>query len=145
MCSSDLADYFTRRTVQGRGPVSWWHNREFRPQDAGYTDDLITRRALEFMRANREVPFFCYVPFHLVHAPLQAKDEDLAELEPTIGDGLPAASPKATPELRRIHAAMLRALDRNVALIVAELEQLGLGEDTILVDRKSTRLNSSHT
>ena len=22
------ADYFTRRTVQGRGPVSWWHNRE---------------------------------------------------------------------------------------------------------------------
>ena len=127
------ADYFTRRTVQGRGPVSWWHNREFRPQDAGYTDDLITRRALEFMRANREAPFFCYVPFHLVHAPLQAKDEDLAELEPTIGDGLPAASPKATPEQRRIHAAMLRALDRNVALIVAELERLGLGEDTILV------------
>jgi arylsulfatase A-like enzyme len=44
------ADYFTRRTVQGRGPVSWWHNREFRPQDAGYTEDFIVQHALEFMR-----------------------------------------------------------------------------------------------
>lgn len=127
------ADYFTRRTVQGRGPVSWWHNRDYRPDEAGYTEDLITRRALEFIRANRELPFFCYVPFHLVHAPLQAKDEDLAEIEPTVGAALPSASTKATPEEKRIHAAMLRALDRNVAAIVAELERTGLLEDTILV------------
>ena len=44
------ADYFTRRTVQGRGPVSWWHNGEFRPNDEGYTEDLITRHAVEFIR-----------------------------------------------------------------------------------------------
>jgi len=127
------ADYFTRRTVQGRGPVSWWHNRDYRPDEAGYTEDLITRRALEFIRAHREEPFFCYVPFHLVHAPLQAKDEDLAEVEPTIGAALPAASPRATAEEKRTHAAMLRALDKNVAAVVAELERLGLTEDTILV------------
>ena len=127
------ADYFTRRTVQGRGPVSWWHNREFRPQDTGYTDDHITKRALEFIRASKETPFFCYVPFHLVHAPLQAKDEDLATLDPKIGAMLPAASPKATDAEKRIHAAMLRSLDQNVATIVAELERLGLIENTILV------------
>jgi len=127
------ADYFTRRTVQGRGPVSWWHNREFRPQDAGYTEDLITRRALEFIRENRDAPFFCYVPFHLVHAPLQAKDEDLAEVEPTIGASLPSASSKATAEEKGTHAAMLRALDKNVAMFVAELDRLGLSENTILV------------
>ena len=127
------ADYFNRRTVQGRGPVSWWHNREFRPQDAGYTEDLITRRALEFIRESKDTPFFCYVPFHLVHAPLQAKDDDLAEIEPTIGAALPAASPKATAAEKRTHAAMLRALDKNVATIVAELDRLGLTENTILV------------
>ncbi len=127
------ADYFNRRTVQGRGPVSWWHNREFRPQDAGYTEDLITRHALEFIGESKDTPFFCYVPFHLVHAPLQAKDDDLAEIEPTIGAALPAASPKATTAEKRTHAAMLRALDKNVAAIVAELDRLGLTENTILV------------
>jgi len=127
------ADYFTRRTVQGRGPVSWWHNREFRPQDTGYTDDHITQRALEFIRASKETPFFCYVPFHLVHAPLQAKDEDLAAMDPKIGATLPAASPKATDAEKRIHAAMLRSLDQNVAIIVAELDRLGLSDNTILV------------
>ena len=72
------ADYFNRRTVKGRGPVSWWHNREFREHDGGYTDDLVTQYAIEFIRENRDRPFFCYVPFHIAHAPLQAKENDLA-------------------------------------------------------------------
>ena len=67
------ADYFTRRTAGGKGPVSWWHNREFRAQDAGYTEDFIVQHAMEFIRDNKSTPFFCYVPFHIVHAPLQAK------------------------------------------------------------------------
>ncbi len=70
------ADYFTRRTVQGKGPVSWWHNREYRQFDKGYTEDFITQHAVEFIRDNKDKPFFCYVPFHIVHAPLQAKDAE---------------------------------------------------------------------
>ena len=33
----------TAAPSRARGPVSWWHNREFRPQDEGYTDDLVTQ------------------------------------------------------------------------------------------------------
>ena len=127
------ADYFNRRTVKGRGPVSWWHNLEFRPRDEGYTDDLVTRRAIEFIRENKERPFFCYVPFHLVHAPLQAKEEDLAVIGPEQAAKLPSASAKSTADEKRTHAAMLHALDKNVAAIWAELEKLGLIENTILV------------
>ena len=116
------ADYFTRRTVQGRGPVSWWHNREYRPQDVGYTEDLITGRVVEFIRENKERPFFCYVPFHIVHAPLQAKDSDLAGVDA-----------KVTDETRRVYAAMVQAMDKNVATILAELDQLGLRDNTIVV------------
>jgi len=116
------ADYFTRRTVGGRGPVSWWHNREYRPQDVGYTEDLITEHVLEFIRANKERPFFCYVPFHIVHAPLQAKDPDLA-----------AVDAKVTDETKRTYAAMVHAMDKNVAAILAELDKLGLRENTIVV------------
>lgn len=127
------ADHFDRRTVKGQGPVSWWRNREFRPRDEGYTDDLVVRQAIAFMRENKDRPFFCYVPFHLVHAPLQAKEEDLAAVNPEQAAALPAANSKATAEEKRIHAAMLRALDKNVGAIQAELAELGLGEDTIIL------------
>ena len=127
------ADYFTRRTVQGKGPVSWWHNLEFRPQDEGYTDDLITQHAIEFIRENKARPFFCYVPFHIVHAPLQAKKDDLAAMDPKVTAGLPAAKADTTAEDKHTHAAMLHALDKNVAAILAELDKLGLRDNTIVV------------
>ena len=127
------ADYFNRRTVKGNGPVSWWHNREFRPLDEGYTDDLVTRYAIDFIRENKDRPFFCYVPFHIAHAPLQAREGDLAKIDPQLASKLPAASAKTTDEEKRIHAAMLQMIDNNVAAIEAELSQLGLLENTIFV------------
>lgn len=127
------ADYFTRRTVKGNGPVSWWHNREFRPVDTGYTDDLVTQHAIEFIRESKDQPFFCYVPLHLVHAPLQARYEDLARIDPLMAAKLPAASPKATAEEKTTHAAMLLALDQNVASLLAELDRSGLRDNTIFV------------
>ncbi len=127
------ADYFNRRTVKGAGPVSWWHNREFRPNDQGYTDDLVTRHAIEFIRASKAGPFLCYVPFHLVHAPLQAKQEDLAAVDPKVTAELPAAKAGTTAEEKHTHAAMLLALDNNVAAILGELDKLGLRDNTIVV------------
>ena len=116
------ADYFTRATVNNQGPVSWWHNRELRLKDSGYTEDMITAHALEFIRGHAGKPFFCYVPFHLVHAPLQAKDDDLAGVDAGITD------PK-----KRVYAAMMQALDRNAGAILDELDKLGLRENTIVV------------
>lgn len=127
------ADYFNRRTVNGRGPVSWWHNTEFRGNDEGYTDDLVTRRAIEFIRASKGTPFFCYVPFHIAHAPLQAKEADLAAISSVDLAKLPAASDKTPDAEKRIHAAMLHSMDNNIAAIRAELEKLGLSDNTIFV------------
>jgi arylsulfatase A-like enzyme len=129
------ADYFTRKISGGRGPVSWWHNREYRPQDAGYTEDLITGHVLDFIRENKARPFFCYVPFHLIHAPMQAKDSDLAGVDA-----------KVTDQTKRVYAAMVHALDKNVASILAELDKLGLRENTIVVftsDNGATRDGSN--
>ena len=116
------ADYFTRRTAGGKGPVSWWHNLEYRPQDEGYTEDFIVQHAIEFIRDNKDRPFFCYVPFHIVHAPLQAKESDLAGVDPVVTD-----------VTKRTYAAMVQAMDKNVALILGELDKLGLRDNTIVV------------
>ena len=127
------ADFFNRSTVQGRGPVSWWHNREFRGNDEGYTDDLVTQYAIEFIRESKDQPFFCYIPFHIAHAPLQAKENDLAAIDKAAAAKLPAASGKTTDEGKHIHAAMLHSMDKNVAAIRAELEKLNLSDNTIFV------------
>lgn len=129
------ADHFTRRISAGRGPVSWWHNSEYRGQDLGYTDDLITRRVLQFLRDNKDRPFFCYVPFHIVHGPLQAKDSDLEGVDK-----------KVTDKTKRIYAAMVQSMDKNVASILAELDKLGLRDNTIVVftsDNGATRDGSN--
>lgn len=127
------ADFFNRRTVKGTGPVSWWHNAEFRPQDEGYTDDLVTQHAIEFINESKNRPFFCYVPFHIAHAPLQAKPDDLAKVDTAFAAKLPAAKAETSAEEKHHHAAMLHALDNNVAAILDELDKLGLRDNTIVV------------
>lgn len=129
------ADYLTRRISGGKGPVSWWHNREHRPQDAGYTEDLVAGHAVDFIRENKDRPFFCYVPFHLIHAPMQAKDSDLE-----------AVDAKVTDKSKRVYAAMVQAMDKNVAAILAELDKHGLRDNTIVVftsDNGATREGSN--
>lgn len=128
-------DYFTRRNPRNLGPVTWWHNRKLRPDDAGYTEDLIVDRACEFLKASADKPFFCYVPFHLVHEPLQAKEQDLAAVDPAVTD-----------PVQRAYAAMLQALDANVARLLATLDEAGLGDNTIVVftsDNGATPLGSN--
>ena len=100
------------RMAYGNQLISWFHDRDYRPEEKGYLADLITRNALEFIRegARSKKPFFCYVPFDLVHMPLQAKQEFLAR-----------APDRITHRGERLHSAMLLALDESVGKILGAL------------------------
>ena len=67
------ADYFTRRTVQGQRPGELVAQPRVPPAGRGLHRGPHHAARLEFIRENKDRPFFCYVPFHIVHAPLQAK------------------------------------------------------------------------
>jgi arylsulfatase A-like enzyme len=45
-------------------------------RDKGYIVDLCTNRAIEFIEANRQQPFFCYIPFTTPHSPWSAPEEN---------------------------------------------------------------------
>jgi len=115
-------NHFTRAPHDKPGPVNWWHNRDYRPLDEGYTDDLITQHARDFIRANRDGPFFCYVSFHIIHAPLQAKAVDITRVPVDITDGK-----------QRLYGAMLLTMDDNIRQLLAELDSLDLDDNTIVV------------
>jgi arylsulfatase A-like enzyme len=70
---------------------------------------------------NKE-PFFLYLAFNAPHAPLHGRDEDQA-----------AIAAKDISADRRIYAAMVHAVDRNVGRVMAKLHELGLAENTLTI------------
>ncbi len=105
----------------------------YRGQD--YAPDLIFRRAGEFIRANRNRPFFCHVPITVPHLALQVPEDSLAEYRGVLPDELYAGQhgylPHPTPHAA--YAAMVTRLDREVGRLLALLQELGLEENTVVV------------
>jgi len=86
-----------------------------------YLTDHFGDEACAFIARNSTNPFFLYLAFNAVHAPMHAVEEDLKEFA-GIAD-----------ENRRVYAAMLRAMDRNVGRVLRQLDELGLAENTLVV------------
>jgi arylsulfatase A len=109
---------------------------KFKGQD--YAPDRINAQALEFVRANRDRPFFLYYPTIIPHVALHVPDE---ELEPYLKLGWNdppftresgrGYTPHFTP--RAAYAAMISRLDRYIGNLLNLLDELGLAENTIVV------------
>jgi len=86
-----------------------------------HTTEAFATEAISFIAANKDKPFFAYVAFNAVHAPLQSTKPYLEQFthEP---------DPK-----RRTHLAMIAALDDAVGAIVDAIDRNGLGKKTLVV------------
>ncbi|MFC1761414.1 sulfatase [Planctomycetota bacterium] len=71
-------DFFDRY-VDWHHDVDWWHDRSYRGDETGYTTDLITKYATQFIDDHKTEPFFCYIPQEAVHNPLHLKRSDFQE------------------------------------------------------------------
>jgi arylsulfatase A-like enzyme len=91
-------------------------------QTRGYCTDVFFDAALEFITANREQPFFAYIPTNVPHTPLEV---DEAQVKPFRELGLDNTT-------ARIYA-MVKNLDDNFARLLARLEELKLRENTIVM------------
>ncbi len=101
-----------------------------------YSHDVIAAKALEFIRRNKDRPFFCYVPFTIPHWELLVPEDSLAEYRGKILEAGPYVDPRrhyADQEYpRAAYAAMITRMDRDVGRIMALLKELKLDEDTIV-------------
>lgn len=140
-------DYFKRYSEMYKHVV-WYHDRTNVPDEEGYTTDLITRHALEFMDSHKDRPFFCYIPHEAVHAPFQAKYEDILRVPESVRNGTALLSkeeyesyflvPQAWTRLPKeqvpiVYSAMLISLDENVGKVLDWLDTNGLLETTIIL------------
>ncbi|HOD82429.1 MAG: Arylsulfatase [Planctomycetes bacterium ADurb.Bin126] len=89
-------------------------------EDGTHIGDLIVREAKRFLDANKDRPFFLYLPFNMPHYPTQAKVEDRQRFADM-------------PEPRRSYAAFLATLDRQIGQVLDEVDRLKLRENTVIL------------
>ena len=88
-----------------------------------YSHYTIVAEAMKFIRANKEKPFFCYLPVTPPHGIFDIPDDDKAWA---------IYKDKDWPEQARRYAAMIGMVDRQVGEVVALLKELGIERDTIV-------------
>ncbi len=90
-----------------------------------YLTDRLTDETIKFIDANKEKPFFVYLPYYAVHIPLQAK-QDLIEKYKKIND------PRGLQK-NPVYAAMIETLDENIGRLMKKLKELNLEENTVVI------------
>lgn len=106
-------------------------NGEFYPT-SGFVTDVITDEAIEFIEAEKDGPFFCYVPYNTPHSPFQLPDE---YFDKYTARGL-------DDRLASVYG-MVEALDDSVGRILGKLDELGLADNTIVIYLSDNGPNSA--
>jgi arylsulfatase A len=93
-----------------------------------YITDRLTTEAVQFIRKNRDTPFFLYLPHFAVHTPIQAK-QGLADKH----DRRLRSLDKLPRHVNAAYAAMIDSLDQSIGRIRATLDELGIADNTIII------------
>lgn len=88
-------------------------------RETGYLTDRLGEEASSFIVRHQAEPFFVYLAFNAVHAPLQAPDDEVAKFDTGNAD-------------RNTLLAMGKRLDDAVGRVVATLKQEGVWKNTLL-------------
>lgn len=102
-----------------------------------YSHDVLFERALEFVRNNRDGPFFCYLPVTIPHVelavPADSLNEYLGQFAEVGGGQERRIGYIVSPNPRATYAAMVSRLDRDVGRMLELLESLGIDEETVVI------------
>ena len=92
-------------------------------REATYTHDLFEQDTLQFIRENKDGPFFLYLPYTLPHGKYEIPEDDPA---------LEFYKDKPWSQSIKNYAAMITKADRTVGLILDLLKELHIDGDTII-------------
>ncbi len=94
-----------------------------------YSADRITANTIDFMKRAVKAgkPFFSYVPFYLVHKPLEPKVSYLKHFQKILKN-----NPDVGPDEIKV-LAMIKSLDESVGQLIETVKKLGIEENTIIL------------
>ncbi|MFK7910804.1 MAG: sulfatase-like hydrolase/transferase [Akkermansiaceae bacterium] len=111
---SGAVDYHTHIATSGLKKLDWWKGKKIQ-DDQGYTTDLLTRYATDFIIRHQYKPFFLFLSHESPHTPLQGRD--------------PAK--KKSPE--ETYREMIEVLDESVGSVLKALRKHRLEKNTLVI------------
>ena len=87
----------------------------------GYTTEAFGQQAVNFIAKHKSEPWFCYLPFNAVHAPLESTATYLERFS-SIED-----------KRRRSYCAMEAAMDDAIGKVLAQIRANGQEENTLII------------
>ena len=103
------------------------------PKLQQYTDEnqcqeggVTTAKSIEFIRKNKDKPFFLSVNHHLVHAPLCGREDLIKKYQNKLRK-------TGITDIHPSYAAMTEVVDESMNMLVKELKELGLLDNTIIM------------
>lgn len=112
-----------------------WKGGYFKPNNNPYIHGahkgetlthFITRKAQEYIKehAHRDHPFFLYLPYYLVHTPLQAPEKIIQKYKKKKGEG---------GHDNPVYAAMVQELDASVGKLMHILKKEEIANNTLVI------------
>lgn len=101
----------------------------------GYATDLFADEACKFITANKQNPFFLYLPFNAPHFPGKRNKQPGQTNEWQAPDSAFAAygiSPQ-TKDPQKRYRAVVTSLDSAIGRVLKKLDESGLSENTIVI------------
>ncbi len=89
-----------------------------------YLTDNITDRAVRFIEANRDRPFFLYFANFAVHLPLNGKQELVEKYRVSMRPDAAQHNP--------VYAAMVDSMDQSVGAVMNKVKELGIEDRTVV-------------
>jgi arylsulfatase A-like enzyme len=107
------------------GTFDWWHNNE-QIVEAGYTTQLITKHATDFINANKNNPFVLYVAHEAVHNPMQGPNSPIQR-------GPNKQAQDKNIKSSDVYKEVIAELDISVGKILETVKLAGLSENTLIL------------
>jgi arylsulfatase A-like enzyme len=107
------------------GPWKFPPTLQFQGQPGEHLEDRMAAEAVKFIRANRGRPFFLNYWAFSVHEPWGGK--------PSLVEKYRRRADPRNPQHNPVYAAMVESLDDAVGTLLATLDELGLGQRTVVV------------
>ena len=111
-CAGHWNNYFSTRLEHNGSPIA----------TNGYIANVLTDRAIEFMKRDGSQPFFCYVPLNTPHSPWQVPESYWRRHLDSPLD-----------EKARCAYAMCENIDDNVGRMLDCLDDLGIANHTLVI------------
>lgn len=135
--------YNCQRQAHSYYPDHLWHNNDtvflHENDNMGrkvYSQDLIHEQALKFIRNNKDKPFYAMLTYTLPHAELNLPHDSIYQMYENAFEEVPYISKGGYYSSEKPYAsfaAMITRLDKYVGDVMAELKELGLDKNTIVI------------